>query len=194
MAWPPPTLPINRTNATPQIDTHAADHNALAQAINDTVAELGANPSGVYPTVGGRLDTIGYGGSLTPEAYAFSPEHAGIQQVEIVVTGTRLTVNVPGPGVRACLFIARIQWRKALGDTAADVVHNLYVINGSGSTVAGAGTRVTMHDGGYASTVVTRRVDLPPGAYTVESRAYTTAGFVNAQERATSALDMGAYG
>lgn len=38
MAFPPPTLPTNRTNATPQLDTHAADHNAIAQAINDTVA------------------------------------------------------------------------------------------------------------------------------------------------------------
>jgi hypothetical protein len=40
MAWPPPVLPINRTNATPQLDTHAADHNALALAMNDTVAEV----------------------------------------------------------------------------------------------------------------------------------------------------------
>jgi len=38
MAWPPAALPINRTNATPQLDTHAADHNAVNQAVNDTVA------------------------------------------------------------------------------------------------------------------------------------------------------------
>lgn len=40
MAWPPAVLPINRTNATPQLDTHAADHNALAQAMNDTTTKL----------------------------------------------------------------------------------------------------------------------------------------------------------
>lgn len=40
MAWPPPVLPINRTNATPQQDTHAADHNAANQAINDLVARV----------------------------------------------------------------------------------------------------------------------------------------------------------
>jgi len=40
MAWPPPVLPVNRTNATPQLDTHAADHNAHALAINDIVARL----------------------------------------------------------------------------------------------------------------------------------------------------------
>jgi hypothetical protein len=38
MAWPPPTLPINRTDANPQQGTHPSDHNALALAINDTVA------------------------------------------------------------------------------------------------------------------------------------------------------------
>lgn len=42
MAWPPPVLPVNRSNATPQLDTHPADHNALAQAINDIVLRLQA--------------------------------------------------------------------------------------------------------------------------------------------------------
>jgi hypothetical protein len=42
MAWPPPVLPINRTNATPQLDTHAADHNALALAVNDIVGRVTA--------------------------------------------------------------------------------------------------------------------------------------------------------
>lgn len=40
MAWPPPVLPINRTNADPQQDTHPNDHNALALGLNDTVAKL----------------------------------------------------------------------------------------------------------------------------------------------------------
>jgi hypothetical protein len=40
MAWPPPTLAINRTNATPQLDTHAADHNALALAVNDITTKV----------------------------------------------------------------------------------------------------------------------------------------------------------
>lgn len=38
MAFPPPTLPTNRTNATPQQDNHPADHNAYAEAINDITA------------------------------------------------------------------------------------------------------------------------------------------------------------
>jgi hypothetical protein len=40
MAWPPPVLPINRTNALPMQDTHPQDHNAVNLAVNDTVAFL----------------------------------------------------------------------------------------------------------------------------------------------------------
>ena len=40
MAWPPPVQATNRTNATPQLDTHVADHNAHALAINDLVAHV----------------------------------------------------------------------------------------------------------------------------------------------------------
>lgn len=40
MAWPPAALPTNRTNATPQQNTHPADHNAISLAINDTVTQL----------------------------------------------------------------------------------------------------------------------------------------------------------
>ena len=49
MAYPPPVLATNRTNATPQMDTHAADHNALALAVNDIVKKLDSfTPKGVY--------------------------------------------------------------------------------------------------------------------------------------------------
>jgi hypothetical protein len=39
MAWPPPLLPTNLSNATAQQDTHPAVHNAANLAINDLVAE-----------------------------------------------------------------------------------------------------------------------------------------------------------
>lgn len=42
MAWPPGVLPINRTNATTQQDTHPADHNAVNQAVNDIVPQVQA--------------------------------------------------------------------------------------------------------------------------------------------------------
>jgi hypothetical protein len=43
MAWPPPVLPINRTNAVPQQDTHPADHNAVNLAVNDLVTRVQGN-------------------------------------------------------------------------------------------------------------------------------------------------------
>ena len=42
MAWPPPTLATNRSDATPQQTTHPADHNQANQAINDIVAKVTA--------------------------------------------------------------------------------------------------------------------------------------------------------
>jgi hypothetical protein len=41
-AWPPPTLPVNRSDSTPMQTTHAADHNQANQAINDIVAAVTA--------------------------------------------------------------------------------------------------------------------------------------------------------
>ena len=62
MAYPPPTLPINRTNALPQQDTHPQDHNTANAAVNDTVARLGPNPQGTFgragPTVQDSMDRV----------------------------------------------------------------------------------------------------------------------------------------
>jgi hypothetical protein len=38
MAWPPTIPPANITNATPQIDRHASDHNAITDALREIVA------------------------------------------------------------------------------------------------------------------------------------------------------------
>ena len=65
MAWPPPALPINRTNADPQQNTHPADHNALALAVNDTVARIKAMPP-IYPLRGNTTSNVNLpaGGTL----------------------------------------------------------------------------------------------------------------------------------
>jgi len=47
MAWPPGTLPTNRTNATPQTNTHPADHNAVNGAVNDIVNRVLSIESGL---------------------------------------------------------------------------------------------------------------------------------------------------
>jgi hypothetical protein len=55
MSYPPPVLPINKTNASPQQDAHPAEHNAIGQAINDVVAVLGADPAGGWGSLTARL-------------------------------------------------------------------------------------------------------------------------------------------
>lgn len=42
MVWPIPTLPTNRTNDTPSLDTHAADHNDANAAINELAPRVAA--------------------------------------------------------------------------------------------------------------------------------------------------------
>ena len=44
MPWPPVIPPATRANATAQADAHPADHNAIAQALTDVVAQLNAVP------------------------------------------------------------------------------------------------------------------------------------------------------
>lgn len=77
MAYPPAELPadfLNETDAetgvddaaaleaeggTPGEGEHAERHNAAAEAINDIVGELGANPSGASATVQARMEAMG---------------------------------------------------------------------------------------------------------------------------------------
>lgn len=61
MAWPPPPLPINRTNSTPQETTHPGDHNTMSQAINDTVAYFQSAAGQVSSSLAGN---IAYDGAL----------------------------------------------------------------------------------------------------------------------------------
>lgn len=57
MAWPPGALPVNRTDATPQQTTHAADHNAIGGAVNDTVDQLKLTTA-FAQTTNGKVDTL----------------------------------------------------------------------------------------------------------------------------------------
>jgi hypothetical protein len=55
MVYPPTLPPTNRTDSTVSAVNHAADHNKLAAAFVDFLAELGANPSGAYADLTTRL-------------------------------------------------------------------------------------------------------------------------------------------
>jgi hypothetical protein len=62
MAWPPAALPTNRSNSTPQQDTHAADHNAEAATINEIVSFIGYQFPRHLKWVRGGYTTNAYGG------------------------------------------------------------------------------------------------------------------------------------
>jgi hypothetical protein len=70
MAWPPPVLPINRTDATNQQTLHAGDHNAANQALNDIRAHfLGfavRTRSSPATTDGGGNVNVAFGGAPFP--------------------------------------------------------------------------------------------------------------------------------
>ena len=64
MAFPPPTLPVDRTDNTPQLNTHPADHNDANQAINDIVGRLKMVASGYF--------TTGYGAGIARAAGTYA--------------------------------------------------------------------------------------------------------------------------
>ena len=55
MAYPPQLPPATRTDSTISAVNHAQDHNRIAAALGDIVAELGASPAGSYANLTERL-------------------------------------------------------------------------------------------------------------------------------------------
>lgn len=146
MAYPPTVPPATRINATPQVDTHPADHNAISGALNDMVNELGSNPSGAFPTVTDRIDRIetrrgcGLVGTISPPAtnnYNFTWQaeawdqfgyHVADSATIIIPTGQNgmylisLEVNATGGAVNGnCDIIV----------AAKGVAHHSYMFAGS---------------------------------------------------------------
>lgn len=72
MAFPPATLPTNRTNATPQNNTHPADHNAISAAVNDTVGALSGLIAAVGPFNLGALGAPSIPGAATQAVVSYS--------------------------------------------------------------------------------------------------------------------------
>lgn len=55
MAWPPPVPPNNRANTTPSFDNHPGDHNLIADALNEIIGILGADPSGGFADISAAM-------------------------------------------------------------------------------------------------------------------------------------------
>lgn len=73
MPYPPAVPPATRVNTDPQFDNHPADHNAIANALNAILAELGNDPSGAAADLTVRLQSYMPLGSVTMFAGAAAP-------------------------------------------------------------------------------------------------------------------------
>lgn len=74
MAYPPSAVAADKADATAIATDHPDHHNALANAVNDVVTELGTNPSGSDADVTTRLTTLDstVSGKVSDTAYASS--------------------------------------------------------------------------------------------------------------------------
>jgi hypothetical protein len=90
MAYPPAIPPADRVNATPQVDNHPADHNAISAALTDIVNELGPDPSAPDATVTLRLDRM--------EVAAFLDWIGANGNLQIEARSDVVTTNANGDG------------------------------------------------------------------------------------------------
>ncbi|HKV67679.1 MAG TPA: hypothetical protein VJN72_06285 [Gaiellales bacterium] len=152
MAYPPAALPVNRTNATPQTNTHPNDHNLIGQAINDVVGKLGTNPSGQLADVTTRFAFEGIASTMSGGTDQWST-FGGFNVQAGTVVGTTdasgyVVVTFPHPFPIAPIVIA------TNGDclAAPDVYFSLYLNandrfsalahHGGGSIVGNGSVRV----------------------------------------------------
>jgi hypothetical protein len=168
MAWPPPTLAINRTDATPQQTTHAADHNAANLAINDIVARIGTIPRGV----------VGWAGKDT--------EQTGIQTAPVALVG--MSVTWTAAAGRHYLIQSMGTMRKSGADTAADV--ELWVQDGA---AAQYGDSIGYCPAIAYNTMVTHAIYVATtaGSKIVAMYAKTAAGYVNVSRMTLTVVDVG---
>lgn len=91
MAWPPPTLNTNRTNATPQLDNHPADHNTLADFANEAVTRIDAATAANTWTTPAGTPTGGFFGQYAPpyetEVLTFSVRRTTTMLVFYIAVG-----------------------------------------------------------------------------------------------------------
>jgi len=175
MAWPPPVLPINRTNATPQLDTHAADHNALAAAVNDITTKVSAIDAAVAP---------GYIGN----AYV-AAEQTGIAAAWIYLNSLRVDyTDAPG---HQFLILYVGQGRKGATDTNADSGVRVMWAGQAGTFNIGQSIE-TMNQGTYNTfNVVALRAGGAAAPCNVQVQASTAAGWLNIAASALYVIDLG---
>lgn len=134
VAWPPPTPPNTRANATVQLDNHALDHNRAADALDTIIARINALPKG-------RM------------AWAQSTSNAsGITTAPVDVVSVTFTAEAG----RRYKVSGSAVWVTAAGANAVQVI-----LTDGANAVLNA-IAFTMAISGYASGGPT--IEIPPGA------------------------------
>jgi len=101
VAWPPPTPPNTRTNATDQLDAHPSDHNRIADALDTIVAQLDVTAWAAL-TLGSGWSWIG--GGFAKPGYRRA---LGMIQVQGVIQGPA------SPGAGSTVFTLPAGFRPA---------------------------------------------------------------------------------
>jgi len=121
MAWPPPTLPINFTDATPQQTAHPDAHNKTNQAINDIVAHVNK--------------AVQFAGSIV--ATTLSDGSVNIALPAGMFTATPVALVTNGDGIALPDAVVSVM---ALYSTASTLV--VYVGRAAGGPVANSTVRL----------------------------------------------------
>lgn len=173
MAFPPAVLPTNRTNATPQQDTHPADHNAVNAAVNDIVTYVGRISRGVLERVQMPVDQGGFGGTelnpngmsvlvpaATPVGRLFGIAY-DLRTVATAVPGSTTPINIRvRAGSQGGTLIAEQTHYWVVGQGGGPWVHGEFVPvgltpgtlcvltfqAGAGTWTIGAGTTLSLKD------------------------------------------------
>lgn len=129
MAYPPQTPPPTRAEETLQAGNHPQDHNLLAAAIADVVAELGANPSGAYASLDDRLIAVAASAEGAQQVEDLDVDVAALLNDAATPSAT-FTATHKAPQVNT--YTASGTWTKPAG--AKLVVARILSGGGGGST------------------------------------------------------------
>lgn len=169
MAWPPPVLPINRTDALAQQANHPGDHNTTNQAVNDIVTVV-------------RSLAPGY------VAHAFAgAEQSGIQTAFVSLTNGRVDY-VESVGHKY-LILGSCQMRKAGADGTG--IGEFQLVHSAGGVSGPATMSCSVVPFFTPIVLIAVRVGTTGAPVNIIAQARTDNGYVNVSKTVVVVVDLG---
>lgn len=125
MPWPPPVLPVNRTDALAQQANHPTDHNTTNQAVNDIVAQINARVAAATVMSGGATGPILANSTYTP--FTLTVPAAPVARIVLVTFQYYVSVATGG----SC----SVELHHAIGDA---ILSSVVAHGGAAMSVAGS--------------------------------------------------------